>query len=298
VLAAQAANLPVQTSIGETQGSRDFHIIGQSVHASTARPVAGKPLFGIDVSVPACATPSSKVPRVRRQSRERKSRRPQGLPGVRQAFVVKGGAPLDDYSTVSPSSRTVVQANKALEQLAATWDEGATAKQGSDGFARAAAELAQQPPGKSVRFDGDVESAFARAANIVQPPTPIRFSRTRRSNHRTAPWRCALARWKSGRRPRHAEWARAGRANLGVPEADITIHMTRCGGGFGRRLNNDYMAEAAWIAREAGVPIKLFGSSAGSATRLLPPAGFHNFKADWIAPPAGRIRDHFVSFAP
>ena len=44
-------------------------------------------------------------------------------------------------------------------------------------------------------------------------------------------------------------------ATLGIPESDVTVNMTRIGGGFGRRLRNDFMAEAAWIAearRRAG----------------------------------------------
>ena len=47
---------------------------------------------------------------------------------------------------------------------------------------------------------------------------------------------------------------------LGFPESDVTVHMVRGGGGFGRRAYNDLMLDAAWISKQAGAPVKLIWS--------------------------------------
>jgi isoquinoline 1-oxidoreductase beta subunit len=164
--------------------------------------------------------------------------------------------------------------------------------------AQAAATLAKAPPQRQVVAAGNVDAALAGGKRV-----DAWYSYPYLAHAPLEPQNCTaqvtgntVEIWAPTQNPEpgRAQLAKA----LGVDPAAITIHMTRCGGGFGRRLTNEYMVEAAVIARRAGVPVKLLWSREQDMQHsTYRPAGFHALSG--AVAPDGSIaawRNHFVSF--
>ncbi|WP_293898256.1 xanthine dehydrogenase family protein molybdopterin-binding subunit [Phenylobacterium sp.] len=311
-LALACANIPApDPKTVVLKDPMDYRIIGKSMpQYDTARIVTGQPLFGIDVRRPGMLYATYvKGPVFGAKVGSADLDAALAVKGVKKAFVVQG-----DSAAVMPTGGNIGSglvpgvavvadtwwaARKGRNKLKVQWAEHPTSTQSSAGFAARAKELAAGPPQRNARNDGDVEAALKGAAKTVEAAYAYPFL----AHSPLEPQNCT-AEYKDGKLEIWAptQFPEPGRQlcakTLGIKPEDITVHMTRCGGGFGRRLGNDYMVEAAWIARETGAPVKLLWSREDDIQHgFFRPGGFHFFRGGVDA--AGNLsawHDHFVSY--
>lgn len=301
-LVATAATLtaPDLASV-KLKDPKDFKIIGRPIGGvDNHKVVTGQPLFGIDITVPGMLyAVFEKSPVFAAKVASANLDEVTALPGVRHAFVVDGGTQLSGLlGGVAIVADSWWAARSARQRLRVTWGEHPTAAQSTASFNAKAAEYFTAAPQRSLRNDGDVNAAFT-GATVVEATYEYPFL----AHATLEPMNCTarysdgkLEIWAPTQNPQSGRQLVA--TTMEIAPEDISIHIVRSGGGFGRRLANDYMVEAAWIARQAGVPVKLLWTREDDIQHdFYRPAGFHKLRGAVDA--NGRLtawQNHFVSF--
>lgn len=304
-LATKAATQPVpDLATVALKDPRDYRLLGKATPGVDNRAiVTGQPIYSIDFTLPGMLyAVFEKCPVFGGRVASANLDAIKGLPGVRHAFVVEGGTDLAGLlGGVAIVADSWWQAESARRQLQVTWNEGPTAGQSSEGFASRAAALFAEPPGFSIVRTGDEDAGLAAAARVVEGTYSYPFI----AHAPLEPQNCAahyrdgaIEIWAPSQTPQRGRDMVA--QLLGIPAERITFHLMQAGGGFGRRLSNDYVVEAAWISKAIGAPVKLLWTREDDTRHdFYRPGGFHQLRAGLDARGALTTwRGHFVSYGP
>ncbi len=285
-LAAEAARLPLPEKAPALKDQTYYRIIGKSHSMIDGRDiVTGKARYGIDTFVPGMHYASiERCPFLDGAIESLDDRAARKVPGVEDVFIIKGpeaGKPYfilaSGVAVTATSTWAAFQGRKALQ---VQWSQGPHRSESTESFWAQCRELLEGP-GQRVRDDGDLDRAMTQAEKIITaryelpfvnhaPMEPQNcFAHVRDSDaHVIAPTQMP------------AGASRAVAEVTGLERDKIRIDMTRVGGGFGRRLNNDYVAEAAIVSKHSGRPIQLVWTREDDVQHdFYRPSGLHEMKA-------------------
>lgn len=221
----------------------------------------GQAVYGADVRLPGMLTAVVlRPPVVGGRATRVDDARALAVPGVRKVVRLPewkapaGFQPLGGVAVVADHTWAALQGREAL---VVEWEHGPNAAYDSEAY-KASLHAAVAAPGTVIRQVGDVDAALAGASRVVsaeyhvahlvhapmEPPAAVAHVKGQ-----------ACEVWAPTQNPQSAqeEVAKA----LGVPVADVTVHVTFLGGGFGRKSKSDFVVEAALLSRAAAAPVRV-----------------------------------------
>ena len=288
-LAARAAQLPVPTD-APLKDPKDFRLLGtRTPRLDTPVKVDGSAVFGIDVTVPDMLIASiERCPVFGGMLKRYDGAKAEALPGVRAVVALepspwtgRGGAwaagCAAGVAVVADTYWHAVQGRRALD---IEWDEGEAATLGSDGIRAEFARLAEQA-GVEARKTGDAEAALASATQRVEAvyEVPFLHHATMEPMNCTAhvrPNGCDV--WAPTQNQTRAQEVAA--ELTGLSKDRVRVHTTFLGGGFGRRLEPDFVAEAVRVSQAVGAPVKVIWSREDDVQHgFYRPATYNKFTA-------------------
>ena len=285
-LALAASQLTPPEEPPELKAKSDFSVIGSSQKMRHARAiVTGQPLYGIDAEVEGMVySVIARCPYFDGTAKSVDETAARKVAGVIDVVKIDR-PPLDEYFHWQAAGYAVVAtslwaAMKGRDALVIDWDHGPYADESSASF-KAHCETLLKGKGQVVHNDGNFDAAFA-AGDMTHEAY---YWEPYVSHAPLEPQNCivdvredkvhviAPTQMPSGAN-------RAVAKVLGRERLDITVQPTRLGGGFGRRLSNDYVAEAAMVSDAVKKPVKLVWTREDDMRHdYYRPSGMHHLRA-------------------
>jgi isoquinoline 1-oxidoreductase beta subunit len=238
------------------KAAKDFRVVGKRIpRTDVPAKVNGTAQFGIDVKLPGMVYASlEQSPVIGGKVKSVDSAAAKAMPGVVDVVQIPDGV-----AVVANSYWGAVKARRALK---IEWDLGPGASLSTAGMIQSHMDAAQS--GKVIAVQpakGDAKGAIGSAAKVVNatyisplqshsPLEPMNFTA-----HVTAGKALLIGptQFQQG-----AQGATA--AALGLKPEDVDVQTTFLGGGFGRRIELDFVVQAAQISKAVKLPVKLLWS--------------------------------------
>ena len=271
VEAAAAGAVPAEVSLKDP--SR-FTIVGKPhPRLDTPFKVDGSATFGIDVRPPGLLVANvARCPVFGGRVASYDDTKTRTTPGVRDVVQIGNGV-----AVVADTYWAALQGRRALE---IQWEEGRYADQSS---ARIMATFHDTvgKPGVVARDDGDAATGLRRAASRVEATYRLPYL----AHATMEPMNCTadvheggVEVWAPTQNQTGTRQAAAGLA--GVPIERVTVHTTYLGGGFGRRFETDFVADAVETSKAVGAPVKVVWSREDDIRHdFYRPASYHLLRA-------------------
>ncbi|HEY2145270.1 MAG TPA: xanthine dehydrogenase family protein molybdopterin-binding subunit [Steroidobacteraceae bacterium] len=247
----------------------DFQIIGKSLaRLDSPGKVDGSAQFGLDVKLPGMLhAVLAQSPTLGGKVKALDSAAAERMPGVRRVLSTDSGVVV-----VAEHFWQALQARKALE---ITWDSGPNAHLNNASISALLKKTAAAGEGLVARAQGDVTAALKAAKQTfhVGYELPLLAHATMEPMNCTAdvkPDGCDLY---VGTQVQQMSQAAAAAA-AGLAPSKVRVYTTLLGGGFGRRLEVDFIPAAVEASKAVGAPVKLIWTREDDMTHDVyrPPA--------------------------
>jgi isoquinoline 1-oxidoreductase beta subunit len=286
-LAARAMELPLAEEDLPLKAPSEFRVIGKATRvADSEEIVTGKTAFGIDARLDgALVAMITRCPYFEGDIESLDDSAALAIPGVRKVIRIPAPDPAKGLITNLAAGVAVVAddtwaAKKGRDALRVAWSPGPWRDDSSAGLEQKALR-ALDSSGDSARHDGDFGAARGSAARVIQADYHMPFLA-----HCTMEPQNAMLDLRQDSALLIASMQSPGGASrminamTGIDRLNIDIRMPRSGGGFGRRLENDFVAEAVHVAKALKAPVRLIWTREDDMQNdWYRPSGVHRLSA-------------------